>query len=105
MEAQTTTPRDWQAPAALTIYDVAALERDIGSLDPAAGDWRVDVSAVRELDGAGIQWLLALQARLESIGRRLTLTGGNALVSECLACLGVSHRLSAPGEPCEVSDD
>lgn len=57
----------WQAPDALTIYDVKGLEQ---GLDTALlqAPLTLDLAAVTELDSAGAQWLLSLRARLRAAG-------------------------------------
>ncbi|MDX1634864.1 MAG: STAS domain-containing protein [Marinobacter sp.] len=64
------TPKNgnvWQAPDALTIYDVKGLEQgfDAGLLQAPL---TLDMAAISELDTAGAQWLLSLRARLRAAG-------------------------------------
>lgn len=57
----------WQAPDALTIYDVKGLEQGFEAALLQA-PLTLDMAAVSELDSAGAQWLLSLRARLRAAG-------------------------------------
>ena len=90
----------WQAPAALTIYDVAELPMApvLAALTPDAAE--LDLAALEELDAAGAQWLLLVQRRL---ARPVTLSGASEPLLRRLERLGVAAALglSVPGEPYE----
>ncbi len=80
--------------ADLTIYSVAHwAERCrlwVMDLDGAAGDLPLQVQAdrVEEVDGAGVQLLLALSRSLEQRGRRLALLRPSPVLLKALQRLG-----------------
>src|SRR5277367_4894252 len=97
-------------PAAAAEPNILLLE---GSADPstaqrllaaarqcaaADGDVVVDCAAVERLDGACIQVLLALRAKLASSGRALRMTGLPADSFSILLATGVAQALSV-GNP------
>ncbi|MBL8363355.1 MAG: STAS domain-containing protein [Rubrivivax sp.] len=88
-------------PAELTIYTAAQtrqcmLER-LGADDgPGAAPFVVDGSAVAEIDGAGVQLLVALSRSLLAQGRRLAIAApAETLASACVA-LGAASLVEAP---------
>jgi ABC-type transporter Mla MlaB component len=91
-------------PAELTIYTVAerrthllagladaARERARGA--PGDDACRVDASAVAEVDGAGVQLLLALDRELARAQWPLQLTRPSAALAQACASLGVAATL------------
>lgn len=83
----------YRVPGTLTIYDVSALESAYAGLDVCSG-LCLDLQAVDEIDGAGIQWLLAVKARLKSIGSHLELVGTSESVMTELQKAGVAQILA-----------
>lgn len=83
------TGRVWQAPSALTIYDVGALEQgfDTGLLQAPL---TLDLAAVTEFDSAGAQWLLSLRARLRAVGHGWQPLNLPAIVTEAVTQLGLA---------------
>ncbi len=88
-------------PAELTIYTAAQTREGLldrlGADDGAADTpFVVDGSAVTEVDGAGVQLLVALSRSLLAQGRRLCIAApAQTLASACVA-LGVASLVEAP---------
>jgi anti-anti-sigma factor len=55
--------------------------------------WALDLSAVQEIDSAGLQLLLALRRALVERGQSLTLLSPSAVVAAALASFGLSGTL------------
>jgi len=81
----------------LTIYRAAELRQYLAERVDA-GDSAFDLSGVGEIDGAGVQLLLALDATLTSAGRRLELSGLPRQAIEALAVCGLDARLQVMTE-------
>lgn len=87
----------YRVPGTLTIYDVSALEGTYAGCDVRSG-LCLDLQSVEEIDGAGIQWLLAVRVRLERNGSRLELVGTSESVMTELRKAGVAQVLAQGGE-------
>lgn len=88
-------PTEVRIAGALTIAEAAATHEDlIRALDESAGPLAVDLSAISEIDSAGLQLLLALARE----AGRVTL----ARPSACVAAL--SERLGLHGALCLRED-
>lgn len=79
-------------PAEFTIYCVGELKPlvldALASLVP--GDpLALDASCVAEVDGAGVQWLIALRRAADARDCPLELHGATAVLREACAALGV----------------
>lgn len=96
-------------PAELTIYAVGALRPEwqqwVTKLPKRRGKasgaaiFEVDAAAVLEVDGAGVQLLVALSHSLAARRRTLRLVNvGQTLASAC-EVLGLSAHLLGTGEP------
>ena len=83
-------------PAELTIYTVGELRLQWlnwlteGTLAPQA---RIEGNAVEQIDGAGLQMLLALGRSLEAAGRSLHIEGASAVLRSGCEALGLSDWL------------
>lgn len=82
----------------MTIYRAAELcagmQAALGS-----GCFAMDLSAVTEIDSAGVQLLLAARKSARAKQRELELTGCSAPVAEALGLLGLDTGLAAAKEP------
>jgi len=93
------------AGAELTIVNAAAQQADwlaaLAGLDAAAdaGPLALDLSAVTEIDSAGVQLLLALRASLAARGRALHLQAPGGMVREALGTLGLQSLFVSQGQP------
>ncbi len=65
----------------LTIYEVGEYQQQLNALPQLAGDWRVDLAGVSEIDTAGLQLLMALRNHL---GEQLTMVSHSPAVIELL---------------------
>lgn len=88
----------------LTIYRAAelcdALKAALAAA-PAGADFEVDLSAVTEMDGAGVQLLLATRKTTQAAGRALRLVAASPAVTEVLETLQLSaHFDDATSEAC-----
>jgi ABC-type transporter Mla MlaB component len=90
----------WPLPAELTIYHVAELHRDwlarLTAIDrePAeAAAACIDATALQQLDGAGLQLLLALRRALVERGIVVQLQGAGGVLQAAAAALGLSASL------------
>lgn len=83
----------------------AATCRDtlVDALCASAGDLTLDLSAVTDIDSAGVQLLLATRRSVAERGAVLTLSGASGPVADALAVFGLDHsfdaRVSPSGEP------
>jgi len=85
------------SPIELTILHAAAWREswlDAVGNGEAKTIFSLDLSAVSELDSAGVQLLLSLRRTLDAQGRSLLLKG-NACVQEALETLGLGASFSA----------
>lgn len=84
-------------PAEVDIYHAAELRSLWLTLleQPTAADCRLDGTAVDQIDGAGVQLLVALSRGLENQQRRLQITQPSAPLRAACEALGVSHLLAA----------
>lgn len=88
----TTASAAWPVPAELTIPAAAALREQL--LDALAqGVESLDLSAVREIDSAGAQLLLATRREAEGRGRPLALRNPGDAVNEVADRLGLREAL------------
>ncbi|WP_263262752.1 STAS domain-containing protein [Pseudomonas entomophila] len=74
----------------LTIYTALELH---GALMPwleQPCEWQLDLAEVSEVDGAGLQLLLALRQQVLSAGHPLRLAGCSPAVNEALALCGLA---------------
>ena len=93
-------------PAELTIYAVSELRTQwLAALDagPGEGDCVVDASAVAEVDGAGLQLLVALSRQLAAHDAALRLASPTAALRDACATLGLSALLDAPAPATEAA--
>lgn len=86
----------------LTIAQAAAC-RDalVDALCSGSGDLELDLSAVTDIDSAGLQLLLATRRSVRERGATLHLRNVSATVLDALAVFGLDARLAATD--CEVS--
>ncbi|MCK6426846.1 MAG: STAS domain-containing protein [Burkholderiaceae bacterium] len=92
-------------PEELTIYAVgdlasqcrAWLDQDDAAAAPPA-DLILQAGAVAQVDGAGVQLLIALSNSLAERGRRLDLQGPTPLLRQALARLGAQALLAPAAE-------
>lgn len=83
----------WAVPGNLTIYDVQGYEQQCPLLKTPELRWQLSLQATREMDSAGVQWLLSLLHRVEASGGALQLTDvGKDLVS-IFTLMGVTQTL------------
>lgn len=93
-------------PAELTIYAASELHAQwLAALDaaPPDGDLEVDASAVAEIDGAGLQLLVALSRQLAARDRALRLVRPSQRLSEACAALGLATLLGEAGADAVVA--
>lgn len=81
----------------LSIYRVAEL-KPIWWAALEAGCTRLDLSEVAEVDGAGVQLVLALWQASKLHGRPLALVGASDAVQEAFQLVGASQLLSLETE-------
>lgn len=87
-------------PAELTIYAASGLRAQwLAALDtsPPDADLQVDASAVAEVDGAGVQLLVALARQLAARDRALRLERPSERLSAACAALGLASLLGDSG--------
>jgi anti-anti-sigma factor len=87
------------APQQVTQRTIPALERQID--DAVAGRPAfVDVALgqVQVIDSAALNWLLAVQARLDTLGSRLRLASPSPIVADVLAATRLDTRFPVHGE-------
>jgi anti-anti-sigma factor len=85
-------------PELTIVHAAAQREAWLAALDEGAGAaaLALDLSAVTEIDSAGVQLLLALHGSLVERGRELRLHAPNSLVLEALRTLGLAGLLMPP---------
>lgn len=74
----------------LTIYVAAELHAELVPWLGMPCNWVLDLAAVSECDGAGLQLLLMLRQHLVGAGRVLTLSGRSPAVNEALGLCGLA---------------
>ena len=88
------------AGAELTIVNAAALQADwlaaLAEPDAGVDTVALDMSAVTEIDSAGVQLLLALRASLVARGQALRLHAPGGMVLEALRTLGLQASFMPP---------
>ena len=85
-------------PRELTIYQVGALSTELASRIASGGALTLDAAEVVELDGAGVQLLLALRRHAQSLGRTFSVVRPSDEFEETLTLLGLDLlAISAPG--------
>lgn len=82
--------RVWAAPESLTIYEVGALEKAFLDDGGPNSDRVYDLGKTRDVDACGLQWLVAVRARLRLAGFNLVLTNVDNDLSEKMALLGLA---------------
>lgn len=87
-------------PTELTIYTAAETRAAwLAALSaPAEGPLRVDAAGVTEVDGAGVQLLLALRRSLAARERALQLVGPSGALDSACRRLGLADLIDA-GDP------
>lgn len=102
MDTDTSAPFVLALGPELTIAQAAAC-RDtlVDALCSGPGDLALDLSAVTDIDSAGLQLLLAARRSLREQGATLQLRNVSATVLDALAVFGLDARLDAI--ECEVS--
>ncbi len=83
-------------PVELTIYKVGELLpelRDWASMD-GGGTWRLQASAVEEVDAAGIQLLLSLARTAQAQAQQLSLVDASPVLSQACQALGVADLMN-----------
>jgi ABC-type transporter Mla MlaB component len=93
----------WTLPAELTIFHVAELHRDwlarLAEHDAAAGaaaagdEARIDAAALQQIDGAGLQLLLALRKALVERGLAVQLHDAGEPLRAAATALGLAVAL------------
>jgi len=68
----------------LTIYQVGELHAAAQPWLAEGCAWRLDLSQVAEMDGAGLQWLLFVQHRLRVAGHALAIAQASDAVRDVL---------------------
>lgn len=89
--------KQWQAPSALTIYEVEKLAEEW--LDPSQWDysWQFDLTATEEIDSCGIQFLLYLKQCLDERQQQLVLFNMQGDVRTGIELMGLLKELSDQG--------
>lgn len=88
--------RIWESPSALTIYEVAESQQSLGD-DDGKRDWLLDLSAVTEIDSAGVQLLLYYQQSMAEQGRQMHIKC-SAVVEETLQLMGLQELMTPPSQ-------
>ncbi|MDF2178244.1 STAS domain-containing protein [Aliiglaciecola sp. CAU 1673] len=92
-----TEKQQWQSPASLTIYDIKQVDQQMH--EPLQkGSWMFDLSALKDLDSTGVQWLMMAQRRLQKRGELLQLVNVQDEIKDIFAVLGVLETLSLKQE-------
>jgi anti-sigma B factor antagonist len=87
----------------LTIHTAADRKTALMTLTEAGGDLDVDLSAVTEMDTAGLQLLLLAAREAAAHGGRLRVVGGSRAVADVLAIAHLDERLVHKHEVAEVA--
>lgn len=85
----------------LTIYHAVDIQRGLKPLVETDADWEVDVSAVTEIDTAGIQVLLVSKRTAAGHGGGFRLVKHSRAVIEVLDAMNLAGRF---GDPIVMSD-
>jgi anti-sigma B factor antagonist len=93
------TPGNLAMAGSLTIYEVSQAHSELAAVlhsESQVDAWRLDLSAIEELDTAGVQLLLALHKSLLHLGIVLETFNPAAAVRELLELLRLNHLLPPP---------
>jgi len=85
---------------------IPTLERRIDDViagKPAFVD--LDVAHVQIIDSAGLNWLLSLQGRLETLGSKLRLPDPSPIMADALLATRLDTRLSIEVTFCKLPND
>jgi len=85
----------------LTVQTAADRRAVLAALLGGPGDLDLDLSAVTELDTAGLQLLLLARREIGHAGARLTVSAASRAVTEVLAIAGMNGRLEPLTGPVE----
>lgn len=88
----------------MTIYTAVQHWEQLLPLLVQAGMLELDLSAVPEMDSAGIQLLLALQQESQRLNKRFRLCRPSAEVMELLQLLRLERQLLAPHRDVEEAE-
>ncbi|EXJ12236.1 STAS domain-containing protein [Nitrincola nitratireducens] len=92
----------WKAPPSLTIYDLADMKKDFNTDDLMEHDCIVDLSDVKDIDSAGVQFLMAISQRSQTVSRICSFQGGDDNVMELLHLFGLTLDLVSQTEVGDV---
>ncbi|MFD2112103.1 STAS domain-containing protein [Thiorhodococcus fuscus] len=86
----------------LTIFQAGEYLTQLRALEAGEESLVADLSATTEVDGAGIQLLIALRKQLETTGSRLTLQSPSPAVTEALATCDLHEHfhMESASAPC-----
>lgn len=87
----------------LTIHNAADRRAVLLATVEAGGELDLDLSAVTELDTAGLQLLLLAQREAGRSGGRLAITATSRPVADVLAIAHLTSRLTMDGARAEVA--
>ena len=87
----------------LTIHTAADRRGALLAMVDAGGDLDLDLSAVTELDSAGLQLLLLARREAARGGARLTLAAMSQAVADVLAIAHLDNRLAGTHDVAEVA--
>ncbi len=78
----------------MTIYAIDELKQGIDKELDVYDKFELNLTAVEEIDSAGIQLLLALQGELIRTDKQLKLTGASSAVANLMQSYGINDRFS-----------
>ncbi len=85
----------FQLGSEMTIYQAAALKPELLAAVTGAGDsLALDLSAVQEIDSAGVQLLLLAQKTARELNVRLALADPTPAVRDTLTLMGLADSLA-----------
>lgn len=80
----------------MTIYRAASLGEDIAKALDSGGDVEIDLSRVSEIDGAGLQLMLAAKRESKERGIALSFVGHSPVVREVLDLCNLGEHFGDP---------
>ncbi|BAL26474.1 lipid asymmetry maintenance protein MlaB [Azoarcus sp. KH32C] len=100
----TVTPACLRFAGEMTIYAAAGVHREMFPRFEICNEMTFDLSAVEEIDSAGLQLLLLARQHAEAIGKAFALAAISPAVGELLELFGLGAFFGVPALGAPIAD-